>query len=398
MNILDRYIIKKILSTFVFVMLILIAIIVVIDLTEKIDKFTKNELGAAVIASYYLDYVPWIAGFISPIIIFIAIVYVTSRLAAHTEIIAMLSSGISFMRLLWPYFLSALLLATISFLLNGWVIPKSNRERVAFEMEYVRNKVYSDKSNVHMQVEPNVYLYLQNYNGETNTGYQFTLERFENNTLVDKLTADNIAWDSTKQKWTLRFWRRRLVDSLFQAKNVVRETPSTLTSRETQRVRNVQRGRRPQAASPSTIEAGKISVEGAALDTAIAILPEDFQNEERKYDGMTITELNHHIAKLRFRGSTGVEVFEVEKHIRFASPFTIFVLVFMGVIVSARKSRGGTGFQIALGFFLAFVFILFFMLTRTFAEAGSISPMLAAWIPNIIFTVVSLGMYRYVPR
>jgi lipopolysaccharide export system permease protein len=265
-------------------------------------------------------------------------------------------------------------------------------------MEYVRNKVYSDKSNVHMQVEPNVYLYLQNYNGETNTGYQFTLERFENNTLVDKLTADNIAWDSTKQKWTLRFWRRRLVDSLFQAKNVVRETPSTLTSRETQRVRNVQRGRRPQAASPSTIEAGKISVEGAALDTAIAILPEDFQNEERKYDGMTITELNHHIAKLRFRGSTGVEVFEVEKHIRFASPFTIFVLVFMGVIVSARKSRGGTGFQIALGFFLAFVFILFFMLTRTFAEAGSISPMLAAWIPNIIFTVVSLGMYRYVPR
>ena len=366
MKILDRYILKKILSTFVFVMLILIAIIVVIDLTEKIDKFTKNNLSSSEILGYYLDYVPWVAGFISPIIIFIAIVYVTSRLAAHTEIIAMLSSGISFVRLLWPYVVGASILATVSFLLNGWVIPKSNRERVAFEMQYIKTRTYSDRQNVHMQVEPNVFLYIQNYNAESNTGYQFTLERFENNRLVEKLSADNIAWDTAKNTWTLRYWNRKQIDQMFSVND--------------------------QRKSRSLVD------NGVTLDTALAITPSDFSNEDRKYDGMTITELNEHIAKLRFRGSTGVEVFEVEKHIRYASPFTIFVLVFMGVIVSARKSRGGTGFQIALGFFLAFIFILFFMLTRTFAEAGSLSPWMAAWIPNMIFVFISLALYRYVPR
>lgn len=134
------------------------------------------------------------------------------------------------------------------------------------------------------------------------------------------------------------------------------------------------------------------------MDTTLAVSPADFENVERKYDGMTINELNDHIKKLRFRGSSGVQVYEVERHIRFSSPFTIFVLVFMGVIVSSRKQRGGTGFQIALGFLLSFVFILFFMMSRTFAEAGSLSPLLAAWIPNLTFTMISLAMYRYVPR
>lgn len=347
-------------------MLILIAIIVVIDLTEKIDKFTANQLSGGVILGYYLDYVPWVAGFISPIIVFITIVYVTSRLAAHTEIIAMLSSGMSFMRLLWPYFVAALILASVSFFLNGWVIPKSNRERVEFEMQYVRSRQYTDRQNIHMQIEPSVYLYIQNYSSQSNTGYQFSLERFDNNRLVDKLVAENFSWDSVKHKWNLRYWKRKKVDELFTVS---------------------QPGTRP-----------KLTDEGVSMDTTLNILPVDFESEERKYDGMTIPELNKHIDKLRFRGSTGVEVFEVEKHIRFASPFTIFVLVFMGVIVSARKSRGGTGFQIALGFFLAFIFILFFMLTRTFAEAGSLSPWMAAWIPNAIFAVISLTMYRYVPR
>jgi lipopolysaccharide export system permease protein len=362
-KLLDKYIIKKILSTFFFVMLILIAIIVVVDLTEKIDKFTANNLSAAIVFGYYLDYVPWVAGFISPIIVFIAIVYVTSRLAAHTEIIAMLSSGVSFVRLLWPYFIAAAILASISFGLNGWVIPRSNRERVAFELQYIKSRQYSDRQNIHMQIEPNVYMYIQSYNNQNNTGYQFTLERFDQNRLTDKLTAENITWDSTKNKWTLRYWKRKKVDDMFQTRK----------------------------------RASWVS-EGASRDTTLAIMPADFESEEMKHDGMTISELNRHIAKLQFRGSTGVIAFQVEKYIRYASPFTILVLVFMGVIVSARKSRGGTGFQIALGFMLAFVFILFFMLTRTFAEAGSLSPIVAAWIPNLIFTVISLGMYRYVPR
>jgi len=366
MKILDKYILKKILSTFFFVVLILVAIIVVIDITEKMDKFSKNNLSSGVIFGYYLDFVPWVAGLITPITIFIAIVYVTSRMAAHTEIVAILSSGVSFKRLLLPYFIGSTVVAAISFVLNGWIIPQSNRSRLAFEMQYFNNKYFFDQRNVHMQVSPNVYLFIQNFNNQSNTGYQFTLERFEDNRLIEKLSADNIQWDSTKQKWTLRYWKIKHVDEIF--------------------ARNAPPGR------------DKEQKVGDSRDTTLSISPKDFENEERKFDGMTINELSDYIAKLKFRGSTGVEAYEVEKQIRFSSPFTIFVLVFMGVIVSARKSRGGTGFQIALGFLLSFVFILFFMMSRTFAEAGSLPPMLAAWLPNLVFIVISAAMFRYTPR
>ncbi len=366
MTILDRYIVKQILATFFYVVLILVAIIAVIDLTEKIDKFSNNNLSGLTILGYYLDFIPWIAGLIAPITVFISIVYVTSRMAAHTEIIAILSSGVSFMRFLRPYFIAALIIGSISFYLNGWVIPKSNQERLEFEMMYIKKKNMYSTANIHMQIEPNVYLFMQNFNSQSNTGYQFSLERFDDNRLIEKLTADNIQWDTVKNTWKLRFWKKKLVDSIFQ----VRQGPLYETFAE----------------------------KGDAMDTALSITPKDFESNERGYDGMTIHELTTHIDKMRFRGSTGVEIYEVEKHIRFASPFTIFVLVFMGVIVSARKSRGGTGFQIALGFFLSFVFILFFTMTRTYAETGALPPFLAAWLPNGVFTVISLAMYKYVPR
>lgn len=410
MTILDRYIIKKILSTFFYVVLILSAIITVIDLTEKIDKFSQNNLSTAAILGYYMDFIPWITGLIAPITVFISIVYVTSRMAAHTEIIAILSSGVSFRRLLLPYFIAALIIAMLSFYLNGWVIPKSNRERLDFEMTYIKKKNLFNRSNIHMQVEPNVYLFMQNYNNQSNTGYQFSLERFDSNRLVEKLTADNIQWDTTKRKWTLRYWKRKHVDSIFQVRSPLSimqriDTPVVVeaapvvkdTSRFTKRVR------KPFNEKESTPVKAPVSLSpfaerGDALDTTLSILPKDFESNDRGYDGMTINELTQHIKKMRFRGSTGVEIYEVEKHIRFASPFTIFVLVFMGVIVSARKSRGGTGFQIALGFFLSFIFILFFTMTRTFAETGSLLPLLAAWLPNTVFGLISLAMYKYVPR
>lgn len=367
MKLLDAYILKKILSTFFFVLLILVAIIVVIDLTEKVDKFTQNNLSTVTILGYYLDFVPWIAGLISPIIVFIAIVYVTGRLAAHTEIIAMLSAGISFPRLLLPYFIGATIIAGITFVLNGWIIPKSNKTRLDFELTYFKNRPYYDRSNIHLQIEPNVIMFIQNYNTQTNIGYQFTLERFDDsNRLIEKTTADNILWDTTKHTWHLKQWKRKFVDSVFLVRN--NPLPSDLRS------------------------------SGTDLDTALNIKPVDFENEEGKYDGMTIPELTEHIKKLRFRGATGVETYEVERHIRFAAPFTIFVLVFMGVLVSARKSRGGTGFQIVMGFILAFIFLIFFLLTRTFAETGALPPLLAAWMPNITFAVIAAFMYRYVPR
>jgi len=366
MKLLDKYILKKILTTFFFVVLILVAIISVIDMTEKLDKFSENSMPASVILGYYLDFIPWIAGLIAPITVFIAIVYVTSRMAGQTEIIAILSSGISFRRFLLPYFMGAFLLAALSFFLNGWLIPKSNRSRLAFESQYFHKDYYFEGRNLHMQIEPNVYLFIQSYNNQTNVGYQPTLEKLRDHELVEKLTAETIQWDSTKGKWTFQWWKVHQVDKIFN----VNHDPNR----------------------------GVVITSGEKLDTALSISPKDFESENRKFDGMTIPELQEHINKLKFRGATGVEAYEVEKYIRFASPFTIFVLVFMGVIVSARKSRGGTGFQIALGFFLSFIFILFFTMSCTFAEAGSLSPFIAAWIPNVVFTAISLGMYKYVPR
>lgn len=366
MTILDRYIIKKILATFFYVVLILVAIITVIDITEKIDKFSKNNLSVGIVLGYYGDFIPWIAGLLTPITVFISVVYVTSRMAAHTEIIAILSSGVSFKRLLVPYFMASFVIAAITFFLNGWVIPKSNQDRLLFEMQYFKNASNAYRSNIHMQIEPNVYLFIQNFNNQSNSGFQFSLERFDDNRLIEKITADNIQWDSVKHKWTLKYWKNKMVDSLF----TVRQT------------------------SPSF----PLATHGESMDTTLSVTPKDFDNNDRNYDGLTMSELTQHIAKMKFRGSTGVEIYEVEKQIRYASPFTVFVLVFMGVIVSSKKSRGGTGFQIALGFMLSFVFILFFTMTRTYAETGSLSPFLAAWLPTSVFALISLAMYKYVPR
>ena len=366
MTILDRYIIKKILTTFFYVVLILVAIISVIDITEKIDKFTKSNLSVDDVIGYYGDFIPWIAGLLTPITVFISVVYVTSRMAAHTEIIAILSSGVSFKRLLLPYMVASLVIASITFYLNGWVIPKSNQDRLLFEMQYFKANNNAYRSNIHMQIEPSVYLFIQSFNSETAVGYQFSLERFDKNRLVEKITAENIQWDSVKQKWTMKYWKKKLVDSLF----TVRQVNSSVV----------------------------LATSGESMDTTLSVTPKDFDNSNRNYDGLTMGELTTHIEKMKFRGSTGVEIYEVEKQIRYASPFTVFVLVFMGVIVSSRKSRGGTGFQIALGFMLSFVFILFFTMTRTYAETGSLSPFLAAWLPNSVFAVISLAMYKYVPR
>lgn len=378
MKILDKYILKTLLSTFFFVVLILLAVITVIDLTEKMDKFAKAGVTSGQIADYYLDYISWIGSFITPITMFIATVYVCARMAGHTEVIAVLSSGVSFRRFLLPFLVGAAFIGGISFLLNGWVIPDSNKSRLEFEVQYIKNKYYYDKRNIHIQVAPDIYLYLQSYNNNSHTGYHFSIERFKDNRLIEKLTASRIEWDSTKQKWTLRDYKIRKIDRVFETAS----RPESVVGFE----------ERKMALSRDSL------ISGTSLDTALVIHPKEFESDYRKYDGMTMNELEDYIRTLKERGSTGVEVYEVEKYTRYSAPFTIIILVFMGVIVSSRKSRGGTGMQIALGFLLSFIFILFFTLFRTFAEAGSMPPEISVWIPNIIFAIISLAMYKYVPR
>lgn len=378
MKLLDKYILKQFLSTFFFVVVILLAVISVIDMTDKMDKFAKAELTSGQIFGYYLDFIPWIGSLVTPITIFIATVYVCSRMAGRTEVIAILSAGISFRRMMLPYFIGSFFIAILSFILNGWVIPNSNKSKLAFEVQYLKNKYYYDKQNIHIQVAPDVYLYMKSYNNTNNTGYQFTLERFQDNKMIEKLTASRVEWDTAKQKWTLRDWRIHNVQSIFETASGPEAKPGLETSRR--------------------IVATDSIKSGSTLDTALVIHPKEFESDYRKYDGMTLNELNKYIKTLRSRGSTGIEVYEVEKYTRYTSPFTIFILVFMAVIVSSRKSRGGTGLQIALGFLLSFVFILFFTLFRTFAENGSMPPQISVWIPNIIFGIISLIMYKYVPR
>lgn len=356
-------------------MLILLSIITVIDLTEKMDKFAKAGLKAGPIAGYYLDFIPWIGSLVTPITIFIATVYVCAKMASHTEIVAMLSSGISFRRMLFPYFVGASIVAVISFILNGWIIPNSNKSRLAFELEFLKNKYYFDQRNIHIQVAPNTYLYLQSYNNTNNTGYHFTLEKFEDNKLVEKLSANRIEWDTTTNKWKLRDWSLKKVNEIFESSE------------------------RPERSAAYKVALSRDTLtRGLVMDTSLVIKPEEFESDYRKYDGLTLPELTEYINTLRSRGSTGIEVYEVEKYTRYSSPFTIFILVFMGAIVSSRKSRGGTGLQIALGFALSFLFILFFTLFRTIAEAGSMPPEISVWVPNLIFGAISLVMYKYVPR
>lgn len=385
MKLLDRYILRQFLSTYVFVVALLLAVITVIDLTEKTDKYAKAQLGFVEILGYYGNFLPWIAGLITPITVFIATVYVTAKMAGHTEIVAILSSGVSFRRLLLPYFVGAALIAGVSFWLNGWIIPNSNKSRLAFELEYLKPKTSSSFRNIHMQVSKNVFLYLQSYNSNSDKGYQFTLERFKNRKLIEKLTAKRIEWDTTKNKWTLYDWEITQINDIFE--------PASLKPDTTQQVDSLSNPPLDTRIGKEILKTGK-----TPIDTTLAIHPNEFDNDYRKYDGLTLTELNKYIKTLKSRGSAGIDVYEVEKYTRFASPFSIFILTFMGVIVSSRKSRGGTGAQIALGFALSFVFILFFMMFRTFAEAGSLPPAISVWIPAIIFGAISGVMYRYVPR
>lgn len=357
MKLIDRYILVRFLSAFIFTVLIICSVILVIDITEKTEKFVKAELDTMQIVGYYLDFIPWIANFITPLTVFIATVFVTAKMAGHTEIVAILSSGVSFKRMLLPYFIGACMIAVASFFLTGWIIPNSNKSRVAFEVEYLKSKFYYDKTNIHMQVAPDIYLYMRSYNNQSNIGYNFTLERMEGTKLKEKYSASRITWNKETEKWDLINWRHIQIEGMQE-----------------------------------------IVEEGRKADTTLAIHPSEFENDYRRYDGMTINELNAHITKLKSRGAGDVEVYEVEKYTRFTSPFAVLILTFMGVIVSSRKTRGGAGFQIALGFFLSFLYIMFFILSKTIAEAGSIPPALSVWLPNIVFGGISLLMYKYVPR
>ena len=357
MKLIDKYILKKFLSAFVFTMLILMAVIVVIDITEKLDKFGRSDATTWEIIGYYMDFIPWIANMITPIITFIATVFITAQMAGRTEIIAILSSGISFRRMMVPYLIGASCIALTTFILSGWVIPNSNKSRTAFEMEYLGKEESGSLSNIHLQTRPDTYLYIRTYNNNSDMGFDFSLEKVEGTEMVGKLTANRMTWIEDGQHWKLMSWKYRSIDSLKES-----------------------------------------ITEGREMDTVLNIVPADFENIYRAYDAMTFRELNDHIEKLVSRGASGVQIYLVEKYTRYSAPFAVLILTFMGVIVSSRKTRGGAGLKIAIGFILSFLFIVLCLFGKTQAEAGSMDPAFSVWIPNIIFAGISIVMYKYLPR
>ncbi len=359
MKILDLYILKKFLKTYIFAVLIIVTIIMVIDYTEKIDNFISNHATVRVVlVEYYLNFIPYWANYISPLMVFIATVFFTAGLAARTEIIAILSTGVSFLRLMRPYLIGSSLIAIITFFMVAWVIPIANKTRIAFERKYVVGGYYFNGTDVHIKIGPDLYAYMESYDNVGNTGYRFTLEKMNGNKLDSKLISDHIGWDSTRRKWTIYDYRIR-----------------------------------------KFLENGKEKLSyGAKIDTTLNLTPKDFDSKYQLHETLTLTELNSFIARLETRGADGIEVYLVEKHVRFANPFSIIILTMIGLIVSARKSRGGVGFQIALGFMLAFVYIMFFMMSKGMAESGTMPPMLAVWLPNIIFSGIGVIMYYTVPR
>lgn len=336
----------------------IVTIICVIDYTEQNDDFLKHNVPVSeIFGNYYLNLIPYYANMLSPLMVFIATVFMTAKLASHTEIIAILASGVSFLRFLLPYFIGSLIIAVLTFYLNGWVIPQANQDRMDFEFTYLRNtKRFSDR-DIHMKISDQEYIYLQNFDNTLQTGHKFTLEKIVDNKLVEKLTTSKIAWDSAIQKWRIRQYKIQKFDGEKQ----------DLTF-------------------------------GNNMDTSLVITPNDFKTYTGQVETLTLPALDEYIKEQQRRGADNLEVYLVNYHERYTYPFAIIILSLIGVIVSARKSRQGVGAQIALGFTLAFVFILFVVLSRNLALVGGMHPMIAAWTPSSIFVIIGILLFKYVPK
>ena len=357
MKILDKLIIKDFLKTYFFVVLMLIMIVLVLDFTEKNDAFIRNKVPAKYILVYLGNYGLYLNNLLTPITVFISVIFITSKMAGRTEIIAILSSGTSFLRMLWPFFIAALMIGGASFLLNGWVLPGATAGVTEFKSQWLEEDKFYTQQNIHIKVAPDLYAYISRYYTSGNTGYNFTLEQIRDGELLAKLSADRIVWDTAINSWSAKNWRMRVLQ-----------------------------------------DDGEEYTVGETLDTLLSITPNDFDLPTNHHETLKLPDLIKLILVLEDRGADNVNYYKIEKYVRYMSPFAAIILTFIGVIVSSRKSRGGSGFQIALGFLLAFVYIVMFLLSRTFAEAGTTYPVLAIWLPNIVFALTGLLLYKTVPR
>jgi len=357
---LDRYIIRKFLGTYFFAILLIISIAVVFDITEKIDNFMENGAPVkAVIFDYYFNFIPYFANLFTPLFVFIAVIFFTSKMAYDTEIIAILSSGISFKRLMFPYFVAALIIAVFSFLLGGYVIPPSNQTRLEFEGMYLKKqKKDTGLRDIHLQIEPGLFVYMGRFYSYSNKGSKFTAERFEGTDLKSKLTARNIIYNVQTKKWEL---------SNYMIRNFVGDNRIEI-------------------------------LEGEKMDTVFNMSPEDFKSEHNWFETMNYTDLGNYIDVQTQKGVGSIKPYVIEYYKRFANPFSAFILTLIGVTLASRKVRGGIGLHIGVGLGLSFGYILFMTISTTFAINGNMNPLLAVWLPNIVFAIIGVYLYFKAPK
>lgn len=348
---LDLYIIKKFLGTYIFAIMLILAIIVMFDINEKINDFFKASLSATIF-DYYMNFLPYMANQFSPLFTFIAVIFFTSKLADNSEIIAILSSGVSFKRLLLPYMFSALVIASFTFVLDAFVIPPANVERIAYQNKYIKDKSVDYGVNIQMQVAPGEIAYMARFDNRSKSAYNFSLEKFDGKVLKSRLTATSAVYD-TLYRWTLRSYMIRDFNGMKE----------NITN-------------------------------GIKLDTIIPIEPRDFLIAQNDHEKMTTPELKEYIEHQRMRGVANVKSFEIEYHRRFAMTGAAFILTLIGMALSSRKVKGGMGVNIGIGLVLSFTYILFSTVTSTFAISGYTSPMVAMWIPNIVYLIIGIFLYR----
>ena len=354
----DWYIIKKFLSTFFFTISLILIIVIVFDISEKIDDFLRSNVSVdKIIFDYYLNFIPYFGNLFSPLFIFISVIYFTSKMAGNSEIIAILNSGMSFSRLLRPFIMTAFFLASLSFILGNFIIPETNKERIDFENKYIKRKQKKRIKNIHMQIQRDQYVYMESYNRSKNIGYKFTLENFENNVLKSKLSANYIEYDTVNNNWKARDYFIRK----YQEKN-------------------------------------DEIIKGSIIDTVINLSPSDLAKNRSLVETMGMKKLNQYIKQEEIKGTAQIVYHKIEKHKRIANPFSTIILTVIAVAIGSKKIRGGAGIQLSLGLLMSFAYILFMQISTTFATNSNLLPIIAVWIPNLIFTVIAFVLVRFSMR
>lgn len=358
---LDRYIIAKFLGTYFFAIALIISIAVVFDVNENLDKFMGNNAPiSAIIFEYYLNFIPYFSNLFSPLFVFIAVIFFTSKLAENSEIIAMFSTGMSFKRLMRPYMISAALIAILTYILGAYIIPRGSETRLDFENQYKKKKKVEYVRNVQMEVAEGVIAYIDRYEDYNKTGYRFSLDKFENKKLVSHLTARSIVYDSlaeNKNQWKIRDY-------------MIREL----------------KGKR------------EVITNGTQMDTIIAMQPRDFLISKGQQETMTSPELKAYVDRQKQRGFANTKEFEIEYHKRIAISFASFILTTIGLALSSRKVKGGMGLHLGIGLALSFSYILFQTVSATFAVNANMPPVIAVWIPNVLYAFIALYLYRKAPK